>query len=134
MGTYWKVGIQEDIDGGGREVLVKETDEGKFFIMKGGGSGFITQAQHGASTWGNNTTDARSRCGRGSTYHKFGVLTHDYKVGGVPSAMMPRNVPHHSSDEGKFHVQKLSLKGRGASGGEVSAAPLRHVQNAHDNR
>ena len=56
-------------------------DEGKLFIVRGVGGGFIAQALYGEITWGNAATDSEIRRGRGGTYHIFGVLPHDYEVG-----------------------------------------------------
>ena len=56
-------------------------DEGKLFIVRGVGGGFIAQALYGEITWGNTATDSESRRGRGGTYHICGVLPHNYEVG-----------------------------------------------------
>ena len=43
-------------------------------------------------------------------------------------------LPQRRSDAGTFHVQTFLLKGCGATGGEVAAAPLRHVWNSNGGR
>ena len=55
----------EESNGVGGEVLVKETDEGKFFNVQGDGGGFITQAPHVAITWGNIAIDIGVDVGEG---------------------------------------------------------------------
>ena len=94
----------------------------------------MTQAPHGAITWGNPATDAGSQRGRGRIHHICGVLTQDFEVNGVLSARMSSNFLQRRSDARKFHVQICLPEGCGAAGGEGDAAPLRHVRNAHAGR
>ena len=99
-------------------------DKGKLLSVWLIYGGFITQAPNGAITWFNPTTNAVSRRGQGVTHHIFCVLPQDSEVGGVPSAVMSVNLPQLRLDAGKFHVQKFSLEGRIAAGGEGAAVLL----------
>ena len=88
----------------------EETDKGKLFRLKGGSGGIITQELNGKITWGNPSTDAGIRCGRGRNYHICGVIPQDYEVSGVPSAGMYGNCPHFSLDTGNFMYSHFILK------------------------
>ena len=83
----------------------EETDKGKLFRLKGGSGGIITQELNGKITWGNPSTDAGIRCGRGRNYHICGVTPQDSGVGGGPSEGMSVNGTQYKSDDGASYVQ-----------------------------
>ena len=102
--------------------------------MRNDDCAILPQTTHVNSVWNIHPPDEGGQRERGGTNHIFGVLPQGTTVGKMPGTGIPCGVPKYGEAAGKFHVQVLSVLDSGGPVRKGSAAPLRHVWNAHASR